>query len=331
MVIALVLFIMTIPSEAAKKNVAVMHIDNNSDTVQTSSESIIYKLVAENMANQLIATFHDSDSYAVIDREKVNQALTEAGIKMGGTIEQDQAISIGKKVNAQCSVIGKIISAEVVENSEKRALEAIKNITDQKSESIEEGKEVSETSEDTKTTNSVQIEEFEGKITVELKFLNNDTGEVIFSDEMSTSQGGKTGATALRSACKVVAEDFISQIAKQSSLENKTETKNETEQQSSTEETQSSDISVIYVDGDILYIDKGKDANIKVGDIFAIFKKGVPITDMNGKVITVRTVEIGKALVTEVNNNHSICKIIEKDDSEANAIKRGCTAKKIDE
>ena len=177
----------------------------------------------------------------------------------------------------------------------------------------------------------MQIEEFEGKITVELKFLNNDTGEVIFSDEMSTSQGGKTGATALRSACKVVAEDFISQIAKQSSLENKTETKNETEQQSSTEETQSSDISVIYVDGDILYIDKGKDANIKVGDIFAIFKKGVPITDMNGKVITVRTVEIGKALVTEVNNNHSICKIIEKDDSEANAIKRGCTAKKIDE
>ena len=109
MVIALVLFIMTIPSEAAKKNVAVMHIDNNSDTVQTSSESIIYKLVAENMANQLIATFHDSDSYAVIDREKVNQALNEAGIKMGGTIEQDQAISIGKKVNAQCSVIGKII------------------------------------------------------------------------------------------------------------------------------------------------------------------------------------------------------------------------------
>ena len=49
---------------------------------------------------------------------------------------------------------------------------------------------------------------------------------------------------------------------------------------------------------------------------------------MDGKVITVRTTKIGKALVTEVNDNHSICKIVERDDSEADAIKRGCIAKK---
>ena len=68
-----------------------------------------------------------------------------------------------------------------------------------------------------------------------------------------------------------------------------------------------------------------------MGDIFIISKKAVPITDMNGNVITVRTMKVGKALVTEVNNNHSICKIIERDESEPDAIKRGCTAKKTDE
>ena len=325
--IVFVLLIMTLPVEAAKKNVAVIPINNNSDTVQTSSESIIYKLVAENMANQLVNVFHSNEGYAVIDREKVNVALTETGIKIGEVIEQDQAIAISKKLNAQCSVIGKIISAEVIENREKRTFEAIKNITDQKSE----GSENSDINETTQYTNNVQSEDFEGKITVELKFLNNENGEVIFSDEISSSQGGKTGAIALRAACKMAAEDFLSKIVKQTSIETETETKSEIEQQSPTEEVQSLDISVIYVEDDILYIDKGKDANLKVGDIFVIFKKGVPITDMNGKVITVRTMEVGKALVTEVNNNHSICKIIDRDNSEANAIKRGCTAKKTDE
>lgn len=325
--IVFVLLIMTLPVEAAKKNVAVIPINNNSDTVQTSSESIIYKLVAENMANQLVNVFHSNEGYAVIDREKVNVALTENGIKIGEVVEQDQAIAISKKLNAQRSVIGKIISAEVIENREKRTFEAIKNITDQKSE----GSENSDINETTQYTNNVQSEDFEGKITVELKFLNNENGEVIFSDEISSSQGGKTGAIALRAACKMAAEDFLSKIVKQTSLETETETKSEIEQQSPTEEVQSLDISVIYVEDDILYIDKGKDANLKVGDIFVIFKKGVPITDMNGKVITVRTMEVGKALVTEVNNNHSICKIIDRDNSEANAIKRGCTAKKTDE
>ena len=325
--IVFVLLIMTLPVEAAKKNVAVIPINNNSDTVQTSSESIIYKLVAENMANQLVNVFHSNEGYAVIDREKVNAALTETGIKIGEVVEQDQAIEISKKLNAQCSVIGKIISAEVIENREKRTFEAIKNITDQKSE----GSENSDINETTQYTNNVQSEDFEGKITVELKFLNNENGEVIFSDEISSSQGGKTGAIALRAACKMAAEDFLSKIVKQTSIETETETKSEIEQQSPTEEVQSLDISVIYVEDDILYIDKGKDANLKVGDIFVIFKKGVPITDMNGKVITVRTMEVGKALVTEVNNNHSICKIIDRDNSEANAIKRGCTAKKTDE
>ena len=174
MAIVFALLIVGIPSEAAKKNVAIMPTDNNSNTVQTSSESIVYKLVAENMANQLIGTFHSSDDYAVIDREKVNKALAETGIKTGEAIENDQAISIGKKVNAQLSVIGKIISAEVIETREKRALEAIKSITDQKSEGTEDS-EKSEPDESDKVTNSTQTEDFEGKITVELKhgrFIN---------------------------------------------------------------------------------------------------------------------------------------------------------------
>ncbi|MBR2179619.1 MAG: hypothetical protein IJ862_04395 [Selenomonadaceae bacterium] len=317
------LFSMSIHGEAAKKNVAIMPIDNNSDTVQTSSESIMYKLVAENMTNQLINVFHSSESYAVIDREKVNQTLIAVGIQEN--VEQEQAISIGKKVNAQCSVIGKVVSAEVTENRDKNALEAIKNITGQNSEGSE-NPENKESNGDVKVTKSTQAGDFEGKIIVELKFLNNETGEVIFSDEITCTETGTNGANALRTACKAVAEDFISKVVKQSPLETKTETEQQT-----TEENTSSDIAVIYVEGDVLYIDKGNDANIKVGDIFAIFTKSVPITDMDGKVITVRTTEVGKALVTEVNKNHSICKIIKRDDSDPNAIKRGCTAKKTDE
>lgn len=315
------LLIITVSGEAAKINVAVMPIDNNSDTVQTGSESIIYKLVSENMANQLITVFHDDENYDVIEREKVNKALTEVRIKIGEKVEQNQAIEVGKKFNAQCSVVGKIISAKVIENSEKKTLEEINKVTNQKPESEENGSD-----------KAVKLEDFEGKITVELKFINNETGEVMYSGEIKGSQGGSSGASALRAACKTVAEEFIFQIPKPAPIETKTEVKTETvtekEQQTPTEEKSTSDITVIYVDGDVLYIDKGNNADIKVGDIFLIFKEDIPITDMNGKVITVRTIKVGKALVTEVNDNHSICKIVERESSEADEIKRGCIAKK---
>ena len=329
-VIVFTLMNMAISVEAAKKNVAIMPIDTNSNTVQTNSESIIYKLVAENMNNQLVTAFHDNDNFDVIDREKVNQALIEASIKAEETVEKDKVIAIGKKVKAQYSVAGKIVSAKIVENSEKNTIQAIKKITDQKSDDADTEISEDEKNDDdsTKTANSKQAGDFEGKITVDLKFINNETGEVVFSNEINSTQVGISGADALRTACKALATDFVKRIS--------TKTDNvavtETEQQTPAEDNTATDnISVIYVEGDVLYIDKGKDANIKVGDIFIISKKAVPITDMNGNVITVRTMKVGKALVTEVNNNHSICKIIERDESEPDAIKRGCTAKKTDE
>ena len=326
MAVVFALFSIAIPSEAAKQNVAIIPLDNNSDTVQTSSESIIYKLVAENMGNQLVVAFHNSDDYAVVDREKVNKTLTEIGIQAGGAVAQEQAETIGKKLNAQYSVVGKILSAKVVENKDQAALQAIKEITEKKSADDEgESAEVKENEAEVKIAKSTPAGNFEGKITVELKFLNNETGEVVFFDEVNNTQVGINGANALRAACKAAAEDFIAQIAKKAPLQ--TEVK--TEEQSPPSENTSTDISVIYVEGDVLYIDKGKDSGIKVGDMFVISKKAVPITDMDGKVITVRTSEVGKALVTEVNKSYSICKIIERNESDS--IKRGCTAKKTDD
>ena len=330
--IVFILLGISIPSEAAKKNVAIIPINNNSDTVQTGSESIIYKLVAENLTNQLVVAFHNSEDYDVIDREKVSKVLSETD----GAIEQDKAITIGKKVNAQCSIIGKVVSATVIENRDKKALEAIKNVTDndEDSENSETNSEAKESDETTKNSSDTQqVGDFEGKISVELKFLNNETGKVIFSDEITSTQIGTSGASALRAACRVAAEGFLSKVAKQTSPETevKTEVKTETEQPSTPTEVTSLDISVIYVKGDELYIDKGKNAGIKVGDIFIIFDKGVPITDMEGKIITVKTTESGKALVTEANEGHSVCKIIERNETETEVIKRGCTAKKSDD
>ena len=324
-----VLLSITIPSEAAKQNVAIIPIDNNSDTVQTRSESIIYKLVAENMSSQLIMAFHSSDNYDVVDREKVNKVITEAGISTGGAVAQEQVGMIGKELNAQYSVVGKILSAKIVENREQPTLQAINESMENESADDEgsESAEVEENEEEVKIAKSTPAGDFEGNITVELKFLDNKTGEVVFFTEVNNSQVGTNGANALRAACKAAAEDFVAQIAQKAPLQ--TEVK--TEKPSPTSENSSSDISVIYVENNVLYIDKGEDSGIKVGDIFIISKKAVPITDMDGKVITVRTSKVGKALVTEVNKSYSICKIIERNESEPDSIKRGCTAQKTDD
>ena len=79
--IALVLTLLTVSSEAAKKNVAVMPIYVSSTAVQNGTETMIYNLVAENMTSQLIVVLHNSDDYAAIEREEVKQQLEKFEIQ----------------------------------------------------------------------------------------------------------------------------------------------------------------------------------------------------------------------------------------------------------
>ena len=109
----------------------------------------------------------------------------------------------------------------------------------------------------------------------------------------------------MRAACKAASEDFLSQIIKQAPFS----------------------AIVLDVEGDVVYIDKGTESALRKGEILNVSKEGIPIKNMEGKIIAVKTMALGKLEVQEVNEGYSICKIIVKTASEE--IKRGCIAKRV--
>ena len=323
----LILIAVTNSSEAAKKNVAIMPIYTSSTTVQTNSEAIIYKLVAENMNSQLIIAFYNSDDYAVIERERVNQTLPQFGFQAGEEVEKDQAVKAGKKLAAYYSVIGKVNLAKVTDNKDKNTLQKINDRINQETDEENEATETEGNFGKTNVNKNANEGAFEGEISVELKFINNETGDIVFETELNSTQAGTNGANALRAACKAAAEDFLSQIAKQSEEEQQPqpEQQSPTEQQPQSEQQSSSDIMVIDVGVDTVYIDKGIESNLQKGDILNVIKTE-PVKNMSGQIITFKTVILGKLEIQEVSEGYSICKIIEQ--IAPDSIQRGSIAKR---
>ena len=324
---------MIIPVEAAKKNMAVMPTYTSSTAVQTNNEMIVYKLVAENMTNQLIMALHNSGNYIVVEREEVYNKLEKLGFQEGKAVDQEQAMFVGKQLEADYSIIGKVISASIINNEEQKTLQDIKNRVNQ-TVLDDEGDNPSETeSSEEVVIDNLRNAKFQGQIMIDLKLINNETGKVVFSDEINSSQSGNNGANALRAACKSVSEDFISQIDKLIQSEQKPQPVQEIPpvQQTPKEpkiplQQSSSDIVVIDVDNDIVYIDKGIEIGLQENDVLNVVKKE-PVKNMSGQIITYKSAIIGKLEVQTVDNNFSICKIIEQ--NTPSSVKRGCIAEKV--
>ena len=290
--------------QAAKKIVAVMPLYVNSSTVQSNSESVTYKLVAENMANQLVIALHNSNIYTVVEREQLNNALKEIGFQIGGAVDPNQAIQSGKMLGVQYSVIGKVNLAEVIDNKDKNFLNALKKLNKKNSDEYNQDDENQNLNNVLELATGNEENNYTGNVAIDIKFLNNETGEIILATEINGNANGSTGANALRSACKLAAEDFLSQIVKQAPFS----------------------AAILDVDGDTVYIDKGSEFSLHKDEILIVSKEGVPITNLEGKIIAVKTMILGKLKIVEVNDGYSICKIIEQSNTEE--IKRGCIAKR---
>ena len=326
--VILTLSCITAISEAANKNIAVMPVYTSSATVQSGTETIIYKLVAENMTAQLITALHNSNKYSVLEREEVKQGLANFDIQAGKVIDQAQATKVGKHLEANYSIIGKVNLAKVINNEDKNTLQDIKNRIEQQA-AIDEDSENSEVARDEDSANVISSNEydFQGKINVELKLIDNETNTVVFKDEFKSIQSGETGADSLRAACKAVAQDFVSQIENQVQTEKKAQPEKvpQSEQPQPERQDSSDSITIIDVSGDVVYIDKGVEIGLQEGDILNVIKKE-PVKNMKGQIITYKTSIVGKLEIQVVNEGHCICKIIEEISDKS--IKRGNIAEK---
>ena len=60
-----------------------------------------------------------------------------------------------------------------------------------------------------------------------------------------------------------------------------------------------------------IYIDKGSDSGLRKGEFLVISREIAPIT-VNGKIVGMKSEQIGRAQVIEVNAEYSVCRLIEQ-------------------
>ena len=124
-----------------------------------------------------------------------------------------------------------------------------------------------------------------GKVAVDIRFVDAENGEVIFAKNFTGGKSGSTVADAINGACEEAAENFLKEL------------------------TANVMGRVADVSGEEIYIDLGTDSGFKKGDTLLIVRETSPI-EVNGKIVGMKTIQIGKAKITEVNAEYSVCKVV---------------------
>ena len=123
------------------------------------------------------------------------------------------------------------------------------------------------------------------KVEVDIRFVDNKSGQIVFAENFIGTKGGINENDAVQSACKEAAKNFFDKLMSTAVGR------------------------VVDVSGSDIYIDQGSESGLRVGDILAVVRETSPI-EVNGKIVGMKTISIGKIQVTEINDEYSICKVV---------------------
>ena len=250
--------------EAAKKAVAVMPLENVSGYNEEK--------VAEIMTEQLIVAIHSSGSYTVVERVQMGAILREQGFQ-NIAVDPSQAVELGKLSGAQYTMVGKVTMAVIENNPTASAVSQISSIFGLG---------------DIGAMAEQYVNKFKGRISLEFRFVDNTTGEVIMAGTAEGNKSGSSVADAFNKACKNAAENFIKQLDNINPFRAR----------------------VAAVDGSNIYIDRGSEAGLRQGETLIVARESSPIV-VNGKIVAVKQNELCKIKVVEVYSDYAICRLAE--------------------
>ena len=131
------------------------------------------------------------------------------------------------------------------------------------------------------------VAKYKARLVMTFHLIDNETGKNIIVSNVDASNTADDEKTALHDTCIEATKKVMQDIQKFHPFTAR----------------------IIEVQGDTLYIDQGVNAGIRVGEIFNIVREGNPITK-NGVIVAMTQIPIGKAKITEINAEYSICKVI---------------------
>ena len=128
---------------------------------------------------------------------------------------------------------------------------------------------------------------FKSTISIDVKIIDSKTGEISLAKTVSADGRGKDETESLHKACANAAKQFMQEIQAANPFFGR----------------------VIGVSGNDIYIDQGIDSGVHKGDSLVVAREGEVMTDAGGQILGTTQTVIGKAKVTEVTAEYSICRI----------------------
>lgn len=266
-------------SFAAKKVIAVMPIENISGYGG--------QRVAEIMTEQLVDALYRSGRVTVVERNQLSNALRETGFQTTGAVDPGRAIEFGRMTGAQYSLIGTVTMATISNN-------ATSDVFTSMAGGLFGGQVGGMV--------NASANQVRAKVAINIRMVNNETGEVLRVVSAEGSETGKDAEGALYNSCKEAADNFLKEI-------------------------QDRFVGVVLdVEGDTVYIYAGAENGVKSGEILEICREGKPIQKPDGGMI-MKYISVGKLKVVEVNSDYSVCKIT--DHTSEFPVTKGCIVRRI--
>ena len=249
--------------EAAKKTVAIMPMENISGYHEAN--------VAEIMTEQLIVVIQNSQQYGVVERTQLGTVMREQGFQ---NLNSNGFEEMGSFSGSDYSVIGKVTMATVMVNQTKSLLGVLFK-DDELIGKLANGRKA--------------------KVELDVRFVDNKTGEIVFAKTFSGSKSGQNDATALSGACKVAAENFLKELQSINPFMAR----------------------VADTSGNEIYIDRGAESGLRKGETLVVARESTPIM-VNGKIVGMKSHEVCKVKVVEVFEEYAICRA-----EKSNVIRQG--------
>lgn len=258
----LVLFLCSaLSAEAAKKVVAVMPLENVSGFAE-------YR-VAEVMTENIMVQIANSGNYTVSERTQAGRILKEQGFQ---NLTSGNPVETGEMTGADYSVVGKVTMAVITQNTGGNVLS---NLMRQ----IDGG-------QGTLIGHGVAfVNQIKAKVAMDVRFVDNKTGEVIFAKTFEGSKSGQNPEMTLNEACKVAARNFLKEVQSVNPFAAR----------------------IVEISGNEIYIDEGSESGLHKGETLIVARESTPII-VKGKIVAMKTNAICKVKVIEVNAEYSICK-----------------------
>lgn len=233
--------------------------------------------VADILTEKLITAIYDSGNYTVVERAQISAILKEQGFQ-NVAVDPNKAVELGKLTGADYTLVGKITMVDNKKNSLSDAVSVLGKIA-----------AIGKIIESGGLPSDIPAEQSAFKIAADLRFIDNTTGEIMLAVSVEGDKTGSTEIDAVNSACKEAAENFLKELQKVNPLVAR----------------------VADVSMDDIYIDKGNADGLRKDEILTVSREISPIV-VNGKIVGMKQVVIAKVRVVEVNEEYSICRVIEQ-------------------